>query len=192
MKNKYNDKIFYKIIRIIICPIFKLIYRPIIINKNVIPTNTKIILAGNHTSILDPILLMCTTKRHIHFLAKSELFKGIKKPIFNNLGLISVNRKIKDKNVLANASKYLENNKVIGIFPEGTTEKNNYPNLLPFKIGTIKLATDTNTKIIPFKIIGKYNIFKRVKIIFGNEFIITNNIDKDNERLYNIIDSMKG
>lgn len=192
MKKNYSDKKFYFIIRKLICPIFKLIFRPIIINDDIIPSEGKIILAGNHTSILDPILLMSTTKRHIHFLAKKELFKGPKKIIFNNLGLIPVNRKIKDKNVLKEAKEYLENNKVIGIFPEGTTEKEQYPNLLSFKVGAVKLATDTKTKIIPFKIIGKYNIFKRVKIVFLNPFIVTNNIEKDNERLYNIINKTKG
>ena len=192
MKKDYSDKKFYFIIRNLICPIFKLIYRPIIINNDIIPSDDKIILAGNHTSILDPILLMSTTKRHIHFLAKSELFKGPKKIIFDNLGLIPVNRKIKDKNVLKEAKEYLENNKVIGIFPEGTTEKEHYPHLLPFKVGAVKLATDTKTKIIPFKIIGKYNIFKSVKIVFGEPFTTINNIEKDNERLYNIINDMKG
>ena len=192
MKKNYSDKKFYFIIRKLICPIFKLIFRPIIINDDIIPNEGKIILAGNHTSILDPILLMSTTKRHIHFLAKKELFKGPKKIIFDNLGLIPVNRKIKDKNVLKEAKEYLENNKVIGIFPEGTTEKEQYPNLLPFKVGAVKLATDTKTKIIPFKIIGKYNIFKKVKIVFGEPFTTINNIEKDNERLYNIINDMKG
>ena len=192
MKKDYSDKKFYFIIRNLVCPIFKLIFRPIIINNDVIPTEGKIILAGNHTSMLDPILLMSTTKRHIHFLTKSELFKGPKKIIFDNLGLIPVNRKTKDKNVLKETKEYLKNNKAIGIFPEGTTEKDKYPNLLPFKVGAVKLATDTNTKIIPFKIIGKYNLFKRVKIVFGKPFITENNIEKDNKRLYNIINDMKG
>ncbi len=192
MKKDYSDKKFYFIIRKLICPIFKLIFRPIIINNDIILPEGKIILAGNHTSILDPILLMSTTKRHIHFLAKSELFKGPKKIIFDNLGLIPVNRKIKDKNVLKEAKEYLENNRVVGIFPEGTTEKEQYPHLLPFKVGAVKLAKDTKTKIIPFKIIGKYNIFKRVRIVFGEPFITENNIEKDNERLYNIINNMKG
>jgi len=44
-----------------------------------IPSKGKIILAGNHTNNFDSVLLLATTKRQIHFLAKDELTKGIKK-----------------------------------------------------------------------------------------------------------------
>ena len=189
---KYEDTILYSIIRPIIKLFMKIFYRIEIINKDIIPNNEKIILAGNHTSILDPLLLISSTKRHIHFLAKIELFKRIKGFFFKNLGLIPVNRKIKDKIVLENAKHYLDNNKVIGIFPEGTTEKENFPNLLPFKIGAIKLAKDTNTKIIPFKIIGRYKLFrKNVKIVFGDIYIVNKDYEESNKELYDIINFMK-
>lgn len=191
--NKYQDTRVYSFFRPIILFLVKLIFRPIIINKEIIPNSKKIILAGNHTSKLDPLLLMCTTKRHIHFLAKKELFKGIKGVIFKNLGLISVDRQERfKKDVLINATKYLENGKVIGIFPEGTTEKDKFPNLLPFKKGAVRLSKDTNTEIIPFKIIGRYKLFRKsVRIIFGESFKASSDLEKSNKMLYNIINDMK-
>ena len=101
---------------------------------------------GNHTHIFDSLLLISTTKRSIHFLAKNELWKGSKKIIFSNLGLIPVNRKAKDHKALESAINYLNNDKLIGIFPEGTTEKGK--GMLPFKIGAIKMAKETNSKIL--------------------------------------------
>ena len=189
----YKDTIFYSFLRPIIYAYMKIIYRPKVINRQLIPNNKRIILAGNHTSILDSLLLISITKRHIHFLAKKELFSGIKGIIFNNLGLISVDREAKDKkDVLIKATKYLENDKVIGIFPEGTTEKDNYPNLLPFKNGAVKLSKDTSTEIIPFKIIGRYKPFKKsVKIIFKEPFKANSDINKSNKDLYNIINEIK-
>ena len=188
---KYNDVILYKVTRPIITVLVRLIFRPKIIGAENIPNFGKVILAGNHTSNLDCILLISSIKRNIHFLAKDELFKGVKKIIFSNFGLIPVNRKIKDKSVLINASKYLENGCVVGIFPEGTTEKGK-SELLPFKIGAVKLSYDTNTTIIPFKISGKYRIFSNnLKIIFDKPFIACSNLDKSNEDLKSIIDSMK-
>ena len=92
---KYNDSIFMKIIRPIITLLFKIIYNPTIIGKENIPKEEKIILAGNHTNNLDCLLLISSVKRNIHFLAKDELWKGPKKIIFNNLGLIKVNRRKK-------------------------------------------------------------------------------------------------
>ena len=62
-----------------------------------IPKDGGIVLAGNHTNILDCWLLMSSTKRTIHFLGKDSLSKGIKGLIFKNMGLIFVNRNIHDK-----------------------------------------------------------------------------------------------
>lgn len=186
----YNDTRFYKVIRPIMTFIFKLIYRPIIVNKEFIPKSGKIILAGNHTHIFDCLLLLSSTKRQIHFLAKDELMKGVKKIIFKNLGIIPVNRRIKDKSVIPISKKYLSNNLVIGIFPEGTTEKGcGY--LLPFKTGAVRLSHETDTYIIPFKIIGKYKPFrKKIKLVFTEPFKANENIELSNEKLYNIIDSI--
>ena len=188
---EYKDVTFYKIIRPIITFLFKLFYRPTIIGSENIPSDKKIILAGNHTNNFDSLLLISSTKRNIHFLAKKELFKGIKKIIFNNLGLIPVDRSKKDSNVLINAKKYLDNNLVVGIFPEGTTEKGcGY--ILPFKIGAVKLSYDTNTEIIPFKITGKYKLFSpNLKIVFDKPYKAKKDLEKSNKELYNIINNVE-
>ena len=59
----------------------------------------------------------------MHFLAKKELWRGFKKILFANMGLIPVDRSKKDHNSLVKAEEYLNNECLIGIFPEGTTEK---------------------------------------------------------------------
>lgn len=188
---EYEDVMLYKLVRPIITFLFKMLYRPKIIGSENVLKDEKIILAGNHTSNFDCLLLMSSTKRNIHFLAKKELFKGLKKIIFNNLGLIPVDRSKKDSIVLKVAEKYLSNNLVVGIFPEGTTEKGcGY--LLPFKIGAVKLASDTNTKIVPFKIIGDYKLFsKNLKIVFDKPYKVKKDLEKSNKELYNIINSIK-
>ena len=189
---KYSDNKFYRVVRCVVCFIFRIIFRPNIIISDFIPSEGKIILAGNHISILDPILIMCSTKRQIHFLAKKELFTGFKGVIFRHLGLISVDRNRKDNNALNYAREYLNNDLVVGIFPEGTTEKSNYPNLLEFKYGAVKLSKDTESKIIPFRINGKYKIFgKKVNIILGKPLKKLSNLEEYNKLLYNVVDSMK-
>lgn len=187
---RYKDTTIYIMIRPIIKILFKFIYRPTIINEQFIPKKGKIILAGNHTNNLDCVLLLSTTKRQIHFLAKDELTKGIKKIIFKNLGIIPVNRKIHDETVIPTSKKYLNNDLVIGIFPEGTTEKGcGY--LLPFKKGAVKLSYETNTYIVPFKITGTYKPFsKDLKIEFVKPIKSTKDLELSNKKLYNIIDSI--
>ena len=133
--------------------------------------------------------MISSTKRSIHFLAKDELWKGPKKIIFSNLGLIPVNRREKDKNALTLAKKYLDEEMVIGIFPEGTTEKDR--GLLPFKVGAVKMAYDTKTTIVPFAIKGKYGLFKKIKIMYGKPVVIKDsNLTKETDNLRNIIKKM--
>lgn len=188
---KYNDAQLYRILRPIITFLFKTLYRPRIIGSENIPKNGRIILAGNHTHNLDSAMLISSTKRNIHFLAKVELFKGFKKILFSNMGLIPVNRKIKDHNVLIRAYNYLENEKVIGIFPEGTFGNGK---ILPFKIGAVKMAYETKCDIIPFSITGTYKLFSRdLKIEFGKPIKVkSDDLDKENEKLRNIIVKMVG
>lgn len=184
-----RNPIFYKCVRPILFMFIKL-YRPIYIGKEFIPTNENFILAGNHTSYLDPILVGSTTKNCVHFLAKDSLNKGIKKYIFNLFGIIPVNRNIKDKNALKTAINYLNNNYIIGIFPEGTINKTNEL-LLPFKYGAVKMAKETNTKIVPFAIKNKYILFKKSVIIkIGKPYLIKEDLKIENEILMNKIKNL--
>lgn len=188
---KYNDVLLYKVLRPIITFLFRTLYRPRIIGIENIPKSGRIILAGNHTHNLDSAMLISSTKRNVHFLAKSELFEGLKKIFFSNMGLIPVNRKVKDHNVFVHAYNYLENEKVIGIFPEGTFGKGK---ILPFKIGAVKMAYETKSDIIPFAITGTYKIFsKDLKIEFGKPIRIKgNDLDRENEKLRNIVVKIVG
>lgn len=184
-----KEPILYRILRPIINILIKIVFRPTYIGKEYIPKKGKIVLAGNHTNNLDCLLLISSTKRTIHFLAKDELTKGIKKILFNNMGIIPVNRRIHDKNALSKAIDTLNKDKVIGIFPEGTINKTK-DIIMPFKIGAVKMANDTNTPIIPFIITGKYKIFNNnLKIEFLNpiKYKKAEDLTTYNEELMNII-----
>lgn len=188
---KRNDSILYRILRPIIKCFVKIFYKPKIIGMENIPKEGRIILAGNHTNIFDCLLLISSTKRSIHFLAKDELWKGMKKILFSNLGLIPVNRRQKDHKALEVAYSYLREEELIGIFPEGTIGKNG---ILPFKMGAVKMASVTNTKIVPFAITGKYKIFSNdLKIVFGKPIKINNKeLEQENNRLREVIIKMVG
>ncbi len=188
---KKKDTLLYRFARPIITVLFKTFFTPKIIGKEKIPASGRIILAGNHTSNFDCLLLMSSTKRSIHFLAKKELWKGPKKLIFGNMGLIPVDRSRKDHKSLEMAELYLKEEQLIGIFPEGTTEKEK-GKMLPFKMGAIKMAKDTNTKVVPFAISGNYSLFsKNLKIIFGNAISIDNDdLEKEKGKLQNTIGNL--
>ena len=185
-----NESLLYRIVRPLVSIYVKLFYRPTYIGLDNIPKDNKVLLVGTHTSTRDGFLLMSATKRPIHFLAKQELWKFPTGIIIKNLGLIPVNRSVKDSSSLVKAKEYLDNDKVVLIFPEGTTEKE-YGKLLPFKMGAFKLAKDTNTPIIPFAISGHY-YKKDLKIVFGKEIIIKDDLEKEKDKFIKIIQNMRG
>ena len=178
------NNLFYRIVRPIVRFLFLSLFRPRIKGIENIPKNENYILAGNHTKWLDPVMLVAIVKDEIHFLAKDSLFKGITKPIVKGMGAISVNRKIHDHQALENAIDALRKGAVIGIFPEGTINREKKEPTLPFKIGAVKMANTTNTKIIPFVITGKYKVFSSaITIEFLKPRTISNNLDVENEKL---------
>lgn len=185
---KTKDPLFYKIIRTLGYGLYRLLYRPQIVGKKNIPKKGRVVLAGNHTNNLDCATLIVSTRRCIHFLAKEELCKGPMGWFFRAMGLIPVKRKAHDGKALPASIAYLENDKVIGIFPEGTINRGNDV-ILPFKIGAVKMAHDANSEIVPFTIKGKYRIFRKgPKIEFYEPIKIkSDDLDKENEKFMKLI-----
>lgn len=183
------EDIFYKSVRPILKMFIKL-YRPTYIGLDNIPKDKSFILVGNHTSYLDPILIASTTKECVHFFAKDSLYKGIKKPLFKSLGIIPVNRSIKDKNALNLGIKYLNDNKVIGIFPEGTINRTN-EKIMKFKYGAVKMSKETNKLIVPFAINNKYKFLRKsVSITIGTPYIVKETLESENKKLMEIVKNM--
>lgn len=179
----------YRILRPIIWILMKIVFRPKYIGLENIPKEGRVVLAGNHTSFFDCVLIISTTKRTVHFLAKDSLMKGFKKVLFGNMGIIPVNRAIHDKNALQAAIDALNNDEVIGIFPEGTINRTE-DIIMPFKMGAVKMSNATDSNIVPFTITGGYKVFgkQRPTIEFYKPIKAKNkDLNKDNEKLMNII-----
>ena len=178
-----KEPILYRIVRPILTFLLRVIYRPTIIGMENIPKGDSVVLAGNHTNHLDAILLACSTKRTIHFLAKHTLMKGWKKVIFKNLGIIPVNRNEKNHQVMENAIKILNDNKVIGVFPESTINRTD-DITMPFKPGAVKMCSDANTTLVPFVISGGFKKFKKsVRIEFFEGYKVSDDIEYENSKL---------
>lgn len=180
----------YSINRILGKILIKIFYRVKIVNKNNIPKNGPFILAGNHKSNYDCVMLMSSTNKKIRFLAKKELLESKIGFFFRLMGIIPVDRSRKNKEALNEAYNVLNNKGVIGIFPEGTFNKTEYI-VKPFKFGAVKMAMETNAKIIPFAIIGEYKLFRKgVKIVFGKPYKISSDDIKieNNILMNNVID----
>lgn len=170
MKEERN--FLYGFLRLIYKTILKILYKPKIIGIENLKINGPLILAGNHRHAFDPVVVMMSTKRVVHFLAKIEAFKGLHGKIFEKIGLIKVDRSKANPSAIIESEKVLNNGGVIGIFPEGTRNKTEQE-LLRFKRGAVALSQRTGAIIIPFAIKGTYKFRKNINIEFGKPINIS-------------------
>lgn len=178
---------FYKIFRFIFKPIFKILFRPKIINADFIPKTGSAIIAGNHKHALDPILVDICTKRVVFTLAKKSLHEGKFGFFFKAVGSIPIDTKGgNNKEAKNEAVEKLKEGNLINISPEGTRNKTNML-LLPFKYGAVSIASKADCLIVPYSITGDYKLFsKNLKIVFSKPIKVTD-IEKTNEKLFNTI-----
>lgn len=183
-----KEPILYILLRPLIKLYMKIIYNPKYIGTDNIPSKGRIVLSGNHTNNLDCLLIISSTKRYVHFLAKDSLMKGIKKVLFKNMGIIPVNRQIHDKKALNDAITALQQEKTIGIFPEGTINRTK-DTIMPFKIGCVKMAHDTDSYIVPFIITGEYKAFRNnLTIEYLKPYKVkSDDLTNENNKLMDII-----
>lgn len=177
----------YDILRPIITVLMKLLFRIEIVGSENIPKDGGVVLAGNHKSNFDCVLLISSVKRMIRFIAKKELIEGRLGFFFKKMGLIPVDRNKKNKKAISEAIEVLRNGGVVGIFPEGTLNKTEYITM-PFKMGAVKMALESECQIVPFAIVHDYRLFRKgVKIIFGKAYNIKdkNDLKKENITLMN-------
>ena len=159
----------YRILKPVVKAYIKVFYNPKVIGIENIPKEGPVVLAGNHKSNIDPLLVCTENKRLVHFLAKKELYKNpILRKFMENVGTIQIDRDKNDTNAIKDAIKNLKKGEIIGIFPEGKRNTDKSKILLPLKQGTVSLAKKTNSTLIPFAITGNYKIFRSdIKLIFG-------------------------
>ena len=160
MQSNFYQKIIYQLVsQVIIFPIYKLLFRGILIGRENIPKKGSFILVSNHGSLLDPPLLGHAVGRNISFMAKSELFRipliGF---IIKSCGAYPVKRGIVDKTTIKIACKKLSNNDSIGIFIDGTRQKDGRVNNP--KQGAALLSFKNQKMLLPVAIINSNRLVR--------------------------------
>lgn len=142
-------------------------YQLIYLNTPELP-DKGFILACNHVAQVDPMLLAYRIQRPIHFMAKKELFQNkLLSWLFKHLNAFAVDRGAGDTEALQYAVDLIEQNKIMGIFPEGTRSKTG--EMLRPKSGMALVAFRTKSDILPAAIyFSKGRKFRsRVYICYG-------------------------
>ena len=160
MKNDVFQKLIYQLVsKLLVFPIYKFVFRGCLIGRENIPQKDSFIVVSNHGSLLDPPLLGHALGRNISFMAKAELFKvpflGF---IIKACGAYPVKRGIADKNTIKTACKKLSNDNCIGIFIDGTRQKNGRVNKP--KQGAALLAFKNQKLLLPVAIVNSHRVMR--------------------------------
>jgi len=165
---------FYYIAKTIVWLLLKIFWRMEVIGTENVPERGGMIIASNHVSYLDPVVLGAATKRKIHFIAKKEVFNNIFSSIFlKSLNAFPVDRKKIDMPAFKKTISILKKGGILGIFPEGTRSING--ELQELKLGVVKIAMKAGVPIVPVGIIGTHKIYphgKMFPVLFKNKISV--------------------
>ncbi|MHB9862990.1 lysophospholipid acyltransferase family protein [Streptomyces sp. YIM S03343] len=199
----------FRLIKAVLGPIMRLMFRPQVEGVEHIPAEGPVILAGNHLTFIDSMILPLVCDRQVFFIGKDEYVtgKGVKGRLmawfFTGVGMIPVDRDGGKGGVAAlmTGRRVLEEGKVFGIYPEGTRSPDG--RLYRGRTGIARLTMMTGAPVVPFAMIGTDKIQPggsgmprfsrvRVRVRFGEamEFSRYEGMDRDRYVLRAVTDSV--
>lgn len=146
---KDDDRNFYKIAVPLIKAYASLHFSISCYGQENIPHEKKrLIVACNHISFADPAVIISHFPYSIHFMAKSELFENpLTAFLMSNLNAFPVRRGLNDRDAIKYACRILEDDKILGIFPEGRRVRSAVPEKA--KKGVAFIARRTGADVLP-------------------------------------------
>ena len=159
--------------RVTVAKLLLVIFRVRVVCPERVPSSGAI-LAGNHVSYGDPVLLWCAAPRRVRFMAKSELWRSrFLGWAITTFWAFPVKRGEPDRQAIAKATDLLKSGELVGIFPEGTRVRDG---AVEPQGGVAFLAMRAGVPIVPVGIAGTDKIrpdgailmhFPRVTFVFG-------------------------
>ncbi|AZK93226.1 MULTISPECIES: lysophospholipid acyltransferase family protein [Streptomyces] len=148
------------LIKAVLGPVLRLMFRPRVEGAENIPGTGPVILAGNHLTFIDSMVLPLVCSRPVYFIGKDEYVtgKGVKGRLmawfFTGVGMVPVDRDGANGGVAAlnTGRRLLEQGKIFGIYPEGTRSPDG--RLYRGRPGIARLTLMTGAPVVPFAVIG--------------------------------------
>jgi len=116
-----------------------------------VPPQGPVIVAANHTGVLDGPLLAIFAPRPVHALTKEEMFRGRLGPLLRVTGQVEIDRFATDLRAIRTCLHILDRGGAVGIFPEGNRGTGD---LTRFQNGAAYLALVTGAPIVPLMMFG--------------------------------------
>jgi 1-acyl-sn-glycerol-3-phosphate acyltransferase len=154
----------YGVTQAVVPPVAKALWRPVVEGLDHLPRTGPVIVASNHLSFADSLVIPIVAPRKVVFLAKADYFTGtgvkgaLSRGWFNGIGMVPVDRD-DTKAALASLDTALEvlaRGEAFGIYPEGTRSRDG--RLYRGRTGVGHLALTSGAPVVPVGLQGTENI----------------------------------
>ncbi|GAA1923919.1 lysophospholipid acyltransferase family protein [Nocardioides hwasunensis] len=182
----------YTVLHSVVPPLARAVWRPTVEGLHHVPATGPVIVASNHLSFVDSVVIPCIVPRKVVFLAKSDYFTGtgakgaLSRAWFEGLGMLPVDR---DDTRAALASldtalQVLGRGEAFGIYPEGTRSRDG--RLYRGRTGVAHLALTAGCPVVPVGLQGTPEIqpigsnvprLAEVTVRFGEPITVTGEYD---------------
>ncbi len=171
LSNLSNYPRYVRIVSHLIYFVFRLLYRPCYHGLEYLPVNGGYIFAGNHVSLFDIPAMHAINPQPIKWLAKKELFSNrFTAKLFRDYEAIPLDREHASIDTMRQVSSVLQNNGVLGIFPQGTRVKEEEIAEIKPKAGVAAIALKRRAMIIPFSVPTKMRLGRKNHYYIGPAF----------------------
>jgi len=154
----------YEVVHAVLPPVWKALWRPRVEGLDKLPNTGPVIVASNHLSFADSMVIPFVVPRKVVFLAKQDYFTGtgvkgaLVRGWFEGIGMVPVDR---DDTKAAMASldvalEVLARGEAFGIYPEGTRSRDG--RLYRGRTGMAHLALTSGAPVVPVGLIGTEHI----------------------------------
>jgi 1-acyl-sn-glycerol-3-phosphate acyltransferase len=149
-----------RILQPLLDALFRVLFSWELAGEERLPAEGGAVVAGNHPSYLDPVLLTVASARPIRFMAWEALFKvPLLGSVMRGFGAFPVDtRPGRGREAFAQAKALIEAGEVVGLFPEGKRSRAGWmePAL---RDGAARLALETGVPLLPVTIVGAFRVW---------------------------------
>jgi 1-acyl-sn-glycerol-3-phosphate acyltransferase len=160
----------YKKVRRLFGGLVRAIYRIEVVGADRLPATGPAVVAPNHESFLDAIVLGAAIPRELRFVAKEELWRSrLLARMLDGLGAIPIERGHSDYLAAALVLQALAAGQAVVIFPQGAVRGDRV-----WKQGAAHAALMTGAPLVPVRLVGTARAlscgrigFPRLRVIIG-------------------------
>lgn len=125
-----------------------------------VPTEGGVVLASNHSSHLDPLMMGIFVRRRCWYVARMTLARLPLVGLWMRaIGVIFIDRKSPGREAIGRAIEFLERGEIIGYFPEGTRSVDG--KVRGFHKGLLLLLKKSDASVVPVGIEGSFSAFPK-------------------------------